>query len=143
MQYIGLQKESKITLEQAIKPQRMSEGITLLIFLTLALDGVGGQCYAPPTLPLRKRPNIHCTDHLIHRMGGWVGRRVSLDRCAKSCLTSIRFLDHPTCSEFKCNATWKLTGLHCCSYASFLLGLCTVQWLTFMFWRNIWPPCSW
>jgi hypothetical protein len=41
MQYTGLQKV-KFTTEQAIKPQRVIGGITLFLFLTLALDGVGG-----------------------------------------------------------------------------------------------------
>jgi hypothetical protein len=85
-----------------------------------------GQCYAPPNLPPRKRPSIHRTDHLIHHMGGWVGPRASLDRSAKYRLTVIRFPGYLACSEFKCNATWKLSGLRGggCSYARFLLGLC-------------------
>jgi len=85
---------------------------------------VGGQRHAPPTVPLRKRPGIHC-------MGGRVGPMVGLDRCTKSRPIEIWFLDHPACSEFKCNATWKLSGFHggCWSDATFLLGLCTVQWL--------------
>ena len=70
------------------------------LFFTLA---VGGQCHAPPALYPRKRPSIHS-------MGGRLGPRVSMDGCAKSCPTGIRSLDHPACSEFICNATWKLSG---------------------------------
>ena len=40
-------------------------GIALLFFLTLALDGVGGQHHALAALPLGKRPGTHC-------IGGWV-----------------------------------------------------------------------
>jgi hypothetical protein len=39
--------------------------------------GVGGQHHSLAALPLGKRPGTHCT-------GGWVGLRVSLDRCGKS-----------------------------------------------------------
>jgi len=78
-----------------------------------------------PSLPLRKTPSIH-------HMGGMVSSRVGLDGCAKSRPTGMRFTDRPACSGFKCNLTWKLAGFHggCWSDATFVLGLCTVQWLT-------------
>jgi hypothetical protein len=37
---------------------------------------VGGQLYAPATLPPGKRPGTHC-------IGGWVGPRAGLDCCEK------------------------------------------------------------
>jgi len=46
--------------------------------LTSVLKGQGvGQCHAPATLSLGKRPSTHCT-------GGWVGPMAGLDRCGKS-----------------------------------------------------------
>jgi hypothetical protein len=42
-----------------------------------AVDGVGGECHTPTTLPLGKRPSTN-------RTGGWLGPRASLDRCRKS-----------------------------------------------------------
>jgi hypothetical protein len=37
-----------------------------------------GQRHAPAGYYLRERPNTHCT-------GGWVGPRIGMDRCGKSC----------------------------------------------------------
>jgi hypothetical protein len=45
----------KFSLEQATKAQRGSRGIVLL-FLTSALDGVGGQRHAPTTFTPGKDP---------------------------------------------------------------------------------------
>jgi hypothetical protein len=39
--------------------------------------GVGGQLYAPASLPPGNRPVTHC-------IGGWVGPRAGLDGCEKS-----------------------------------------------------------
>jgi hypothetical protein len=39
--------------------------------------GVRGQCHVPAALYLRERPDTHST-------GGWMGPKVSLDRCRKS-----------------------------------------------------------
>jgi hypothetical protein len=39
--------------------------------------GMGGQCHARTTLPLRKKPFTHC-------VGGWVGPRAGLKLCGKS-----------------------------------------------------------
>ena len=61
----------KFTLEQAKKGQRGSS------FLTLALNGVGGQRHAPAALPSGK---ISGTDFT----GGWVGSRAGLDERGKS-----------------------------------------------------------
>jgi hypothetical protein len=45
--------------------------------LTLAVDGVGGQCHAPATVLLWKKPSAHC-------MRIWLDPRVGLDGCGKS-----------------------------------------------------------
>jgi hypothetical protein len=63
------------TLEQATKAQRGSRCITLL-FLTSALDGVGGQRHVPAASPAVKT-RYHC-------VGGWVGPRAGLDGCGNS-----------------------------------------------------------
>jgi hypothetical protein len=47
------------------------------LYLTSALDGVGGKRHASAAIPLRKRPGAHC-------VGGWVGPRAGLDGCGKS-----------------------------------------------------------
>jgi hypothetical protein len=44
--------------------------------LTSVLDGMGGQCHPPATLPW-ERPGTHC-------IGGWVGLRAGLDGCGES-----------------------------------------------------------
>jgi hypothetical protein len=47
----GIDVKTKFTLEKATKAQRRSRVITLLFFLTSALDGVGGQHHSPAALP--------------------------------------------------------------------------------------------
>jgi len=68
-------KKVNFTLEQAMKAQRGSRGYSYTLSLTSALDGVGGQHYALPTLPLG-RLSAHCA-------GGWVGPWACLDGCGK------------------------------------------------------------
>jgi hypothetical protein len=52
------------------------------------LDWVGGQHHVSVTLPLGKRLGTHCT-------GGWVGLRVSMDKCGKSRPIGIRTPERP------------------------------------------------
>jgi hypothetical protein len=67
--FIKLKVKGKLTLEQAIKAQRGSRGIALLFLsLTLALDGVGGQCHAPAT-----SPPVKTQYPLYRRLGGSQG----------------------------------------------------------------------
>ena len=42
------------------------------LYLTSALDGVGGERHAPADLPPGERPDAHC-------IGGWVGLRTGMD----------------------------------------------------------------
>jgi len=67
----------KFTLEQAVKAQRQSRGISLLFFRLGARWGVGGQRHSPASLLPGKRHGTHCT-------GGWLGPRAGLDGCGKS-----------------------------------------------------------
>ena len=53
------------------------EGSSSTLYLTSALDGVGGQCHVPAALPPGKRPGTHY-------IGGWAGPRAGLDSCGKS-----------------------------------------------------------
>jgi hypothetical protein len=46
--------------------------------MTTVLEGGEGSGSRPGRSLTRERPNTHCT-------GGWVGPRVGLDRCVKSC----------------------------------------------------------
>ena len=67
----------KVTLQRAIKVQRGEYSYSSILFLTAALDRVGGQPPSPVAMPPGKRSDTHCT-------GGWVGPRAGLDRCGKS-----------------------------------------------------------
>jgi len=44
----------------------------------MTLDGVGGKCHTPVTLPPGGRLDIHLA-------GGWMGPRDGLDVCGKFC----------------------------------------------------------
>ena len=46
----------KVNLEQATKPQRGEQRFNTTLSLASALDGVGGQRYAPAALPPGKDP---------------------------------------------------------------------------------------
>jgi hypothetical protein len=59
-----------------MKTQKGSRGITLTLYLTSALDGVGGQRLVPAALTPRKRSGTDCTE-------GWVDTRASLDGIRK------------------------------------------------------------
>jgi hypothetical protein len=61
----------KFTLEQVTKDQKGNKGITLS--LTSALDGVGGQRYAPAALPPGKRPGTHCFGGRAGPRAVWTG----------------------------------------------------------------------
>jgi hypothetical protein len=60
--------------------------------LTSMLDGVGGQCHSPATLPAGRRPSTDCTR-------GWVGPITQLHGCKNLAPIRIRSSDHPACSE--------------------------------------------
>jgi hypothetical protein len=64
----------KFTLGQAVNNQRYSS----TLYLTLALDGVGGQGHVPAALSQGKRLGTHST-------GPRVVPRVGIDGCGKSC----------------------------------------------------------
>jgi hypothetical protein len=68
--------KTKFTLELATKAQKGNRCVAVLFFLTMALDGVGGQSHAPAALP-RERRGTYCK-------GGWVGPRAGLDGYGKS-----------------------------------------------------------
>ena len=63
-----------------------------ILFLTLALDGVGGQRHALSTLPPGKRHDTYCT-------GDRVGPRAGLDGCGNFVPTAIRSPDRPDRSQ--------------------------------------------
>jgi len=48
-----------------------------ILFLTSALDGMGGQRHAPAAFLPGKQPGTHCT-------GSWADPRARLDECEKS-----------------------------------------------------------
>jgi hypothetical protein len=50
--------------------------VWVYLFLTLALDGLGGQHHVPAAVHLGNSSSIHC-------MGGWIGPRAGLDRCER------------------------------------------------------------
>ena len=80
----------KFTLEQTTMAQKWSRGTAVLFFLTLALDGVGGQRHVPAALPLGK------TRYPLYR----VRPRAGLDGCGKPRPpTGIRSSDRPARSE--------------------------------------------
>jgi len=68
------------------------EKYSCTLSLTSLLDGVGGQCHAPATVPPGKRLGTHCT-------GGRVDPRGCLDRCRSPSSTGIRSLNRPDHSE--------------------------------------------
>jgi hypothetical protein len=68
----------KFILKQAMKTDRGEQRYSSTLSLTSALDGGGWLTPRPGRLPPRTRPGSHCT-------GGWVGPRVSVYRCGKSC----------------------------------------------------------
>ena len=78
---------------------------------------VSGQQHSPAVLYPRERPGTHCT-------GGWVGPRVSLDRCGKSRPTGIFFL----LQNLHFIVLW---GLHYCFFVHFLRVMLGrgVQWV--------------
>ena len=57
--YDILQVNVKFNPEQVMKAYRGSTVIALLLSLTSALDGVGGQRHAPVALPPVKEPGTH------------------------------------------------------------------------------------
>jgi hypothetical protein len=76
--------KGKFTLQPAMKVQKLSRRIALLLFNIGARWGAGagggglaGQRHSPAALRLGKRPGTHFT-------GGWVGPRTGLDGCGKS-----------------------------------------------------------
>jgi hypothetical protein len=69
----------KFTVEQTIKAQREEDRYSSTLFLTSALNGVGGQRHAPATLP----PGSETQNPFYRRLGGPRGQ---LDGCRKSFL---------------------------------------------------------
>jgi hypothetical protein len=72
----------KFTLEEAMKTWGMEYRYISTLSLTSMLDGVGGQCHTPATLPLDTRPGTHLKEAgWAQGRSGWVEKILLKPEC--------------------------------------------------------------